>query len=156
MTEVALESAAAVVVMHMKGTPETMQNEPSYEDAPGEISSWLESATDTLVDRGMAHDKIIIDPGMGFGKRLEDNLEVIDRIGDLHTLGYPVLVGHSRKSFIGTITGRKSPDERVFGGLAVTGLCLEAGIQMLRVHDVHETCDYIRVWKAINGKGGST
>ncbi len=156
MTEVASGSAAAVVVMHMKGTPETMQDDPGYDDAPDEISAWLESATDRLVEDGIARDKIIVDPGIGFGKRLEDDVEIIDRAGDLHTLGYPVLVGHSRKSFIGTITGRDRPEERTGGGLAVTGRCLDAGIQILRVHDVRETADYIKVWKAINGKGGSS
>jgi dihydropteroate synthase len=156
MIEVARESAAAVVVMHMKGTPETMQDDPVYDDAPEEIISWLESASDRLVENGIAEDKIIIDPGIGFGKRLEDNLEIIDRIGDLHSLGYPVLVGHSRKSFVGSITGRKVPRERISGGLAVTGRCLDAGVQILRVHDVRETADYISVWKAINGKGGSS
>jgi dihydropteroate synthase len=156
MTEVAVESGTAVVVMHMKGTPETMQDDPSYDNAVDEISTWLESASDNLVESGIARDKIIIDPGIGFGKRLEDNVEIIDRIGDFHTLGYPVLVGHSRKSFIGAITGRDRPEERTGGGLAVTGRCLDAGVQILRVHEVHETADYIRVWKAINGKGGSS
>ncbi len=156
MTEVAAGSGAAVVVMHMKGTPETMQDDPVYEDAPGEISAWLESTADRLIDGGISRDKIIVDPGIGFGKRLEDNLEIIDRIGDLHTLGYPVLVGHSRKSFIGTITGCDMPGERLSGGLAVTGRCLDAGVQILRVHDVRETADFIGVWKAINRKGDSS
>jgi dihydropteroate synthase len=156
MNEVALGSDAAVVVMHMKGTPETMQDDPVYENAPDEISAWLESSADRLVKNGIAHDKIIIDPGIGFGKRLEDNVEIINRIGDLHTLGYPVLVGHSRKSFIGSITGRDIPGERTGGGLAVTGMCLDAGVQILRIHDVRETTDYIKVWKAINRRGGSS
>ena len=156
MAGIAAESGAAVVVMHMKGTPETMQNDPAYDDAPGEISSWLESAADDLVKNGIARGKIIVDPGIGFGKRLEDNLEIIDRIGDLHTLGYPVLVGHSRKSFIAAITGRDEPGDRLSGGLAVTGMCLDSGVQILRVHDVRETADYIAVWKAINRKGGSS
>lgn len=156
MVEVASESGAAVVVMHMKGTPETMQDAPVYDNAQDEISSWLESATDDLVEKGIAREKIIVDPGIGFGKRLEDNVEIIERIGDLHTLGYPVLIGHSRKSFIAAITGRDEPEERTAGGLAVTGMCLDAGVQILRVHDVRETADYIAVWKAINRKGGSS
>ena len=156
MTEVAARSGTAVVVMHMKGTPETMQDDPNYTDAPDEVSAWLESAADRLVEGGIASEKIIVDPGIGFGKGLKDNLEIIDRAGDLHTLGYPVLVGYSRKSFIGEITGRDRPGERIYGGLAVTGRCLDAGIQILRVHDVRKTADYIRVWKAINGKGDSS
>ena len=156
MAGIAAKAGAAVVVMHMKGTPETMQDAPDYDDAPVEISSWLESATDDLVNKGIAREKIIVDPGIGFGKRLEDNLEIIDRIGDLHTLGYPVLVGHSRKSFIAAITGRDKPGDRLSGGLAVTGICLDAGVQILRVHDVRETTDYISVWKAVNRKGDSS
>jgi dihydropteroate synthase len=156
MTLVARDTSAALVIMHMKGTPETMQEDPSYEDAPEEVVEWLEKAADEAVSKGISRDKIIVDPGIGFGKRLTDNLEIIDRIGDLHTLGYPVLVGHSRKSFLGTITGRDDPAARVEGGLAVTGRCLDAGVQMLRVHDVRQTADYIKVWKAINGKGGSS
>jgi dihydropteroate synthase len=156
MTEVALASGCAVVVMHMQGSPETMQIDPQYKDAPDEIYAWLERATDRLVSAGIASDKIVIDPGIGFGKRLEDNLEIIDRAGDLHTLGFPILIGHSRKSFIGSVTGRDDPRERLAGGLAVTGRCLEAGIQLLRVHDVRETVDYIDVWKAIERKGGSS
>ncbi len=156
MAGFAAGSGAAVVIMHMKGNPENMQIDPNYDDAPDEISGWLESAAARLIEGGIASDKIIVDPGIGFGKRLEDNLEIIERIGDLHTLGHPVLVGHSRKSFIGAITGRDKPGERLSGGLAVTGMCLDAGIQILRVHDVRETVDYIKVWKAINGKGGSS
>jgi dihydropteroate synthase len=156
MTGIAADTGAAVVIMHMKGSPENMQDDPRYDDAPDEISAWLEAAADRLVAGGIARDKIIVDPGIGFGKRLEDNLEIIDRIGDLHTLGYPVLVGHSRKSFIGAITGRDGPGERLSGGLAAAGICLDAGIQILRVHDVRETVDYMKVWQAINGKGGSS
>ena len=156
MAGIAASSGVAVVIMHMKGTPETMQDDPFYDNAPDEIAAWLESAAGRLLEEGIARDKIIVDPGIGFGKRLQDNLEIIDRIGDLHTLGYPVLVGHSRKSFIAAITGRDEPKERTPGGLAVTGRCLAAGIQILRVHDVRETADYVKVWKAINGKGGSS
>jgi dihydropteroate synthase len=156
MTGIAADAGAAVVIMHMKGSPENMQDDPRYDDAPDEISAWLEAAADRLVEGGIARDKIIVDPGIGFGKRLEDNLEIIDRVGDLHTLGYPVLVGPSRKSFIGAITGRDDPGERLSGGLAAAGICLDAGIQILRVHDVRETVDYMKVWRAINGKGGSS
>ena len=155
MAAVAAETGAAVVVMHMKGTPETMQDDPSYEDAPFEITDWLGERTAALEKAGVARDKIIVDPGIGFGKRLQDNLEIIDRIGDLHTLGYPVMAGHSRKSFLGAVTGRGEPLERVAAGLAVTGRCLEAGVQILRVHDVRETADYIKVWKATGREGGS-
>jgi dihydropteroate synthase len=156
MSATAASTGAAAVVMHMKGTPETMQDDPVYDDAPDEIFLWLESAAGRMIGGGVSRDKIIVDPGIGFGKRLRDNLEIIGRIGDLRSLGFPVLVGHSRKSFLGSLTGRKSPADRVAGGLAVTGRCLEAGVDILRVHDVRETADFIRVWKAIKEKGGSS
>lgn len=148
------ESGAAVVIMHMQGTPETMQDDPRYEDAMAEIVDWLGAAAAGLVDGGVAADKIIVDPGIGFGKRLRDNLDVLDRIGDLHTLGYPVCVGHSRKSFIGALTGRREPADRVFGGLAAVARCLADGVQILRAHDVAGTRDFIEVWRAIEPKDG--
>lgn len=155
MAAVAVESGAAVVLMHMQGTPATMQAEPSYDDAPTEIMRWLESAAGRLIERGLARDKIIVDPGMGFGKRLQHNLEILERIGDFHTLGYPVMVGYSRKSFLGTLTGREVPADRAAGGLAAAARCLEGGVQLLRVHDVAGTVDFIGVWKAVaEGKGG--
>ncbi|HSG29812.1 MAG TPA: dihydropteroate synthase [Candidatus Krumholzibacterium sp.] len=151
MVEAALGSGTAVVVMHMLGTPETMQVDPSYLDPAGEIVDWLGERAGELVAAGIDPRKIIVDPGIGFGKRLQDNLDIIDRAGDLHTLGMPVMMGFSRKSFIGTVTGRE-PGDRLPGGLAVLGCCLDAGIQLFRVHDVRETRDYIDMWKAIRRK----
>lgn len=156
MADVVRETEAAVVVMHMQGEPHTMQDNPRYGDAPQEIIDWLETLAQDLVDRGTAADKIIVDPGLGFGKGLRDNLEIIDRIGDFHTLGFPVCVGYSRKSFIGAVTGRKDPIERVCGGLAAAARCIEAGVQILRVHDVAETADFIGVWRAIERKDGES
>jgi dihydropteroate synthase len=151
MIETVRETGAAVVVMHMQGTPETMQENPCYDDAVSEILGWLSQRTDELIEHGIERKKIIIDPGIGFGKRLRDNLEIIDEIGDFHSLGFPLLVGHSRKSFIGNITGR-GPDERLWGGFAALARCLDAGVKLLRVHDVKETADFIKVWRAIERK----
>jgi len=152
IVDVARETGAAIVVMHMQGTPETMQDSPSYEDPVSEIISWLDSRTGDIIARGVDRGKIIVDPGIGFGKRLQDNLEIVDHAGDFLSLGFPVMVGLSRKSFLGTITGRE-PGERVWGGLAAAASCLDGGIGILRVHDVKETSDFIEVWKAIKRRG---
>jgi dihydropteroate synthase len=152
MIPLAAKSGAAVVVMHMKGTPKTMQDDPSYDDVVSEILQWIEERTGILISNGVSPDKIIVDPGIGFGKRLADNIEILQELGDFRSLGFPVLVGHSRKSFIGMITGRE-PDERLWGGLAALAKCLDGGARILRVHDVKETIDFIKVWRSIELKG---
>lgn len=152
MAGAALETGAAVILMHMQGTPEMMQDDPHYEDAVSEILSWMSERTAELTSSGVGRDKIIVDPGIGFGKRLEDNLAILHEIGDFRSLGYPVMVGYSRKSFIGSITGRR-PFERLWGGFAALASCLNGGVQIVRVHDVRETADFIKVWKEIERRG---
>lgn len=152
MVETARDSGAAVVVMHMQGTPETMQANPSYADVTGEIIAWFEERTAELVRAGLDREKIIVDPGLGFGKRLEDNLAILNELGDFAGLGYPVMVGYSRKSFIGKITGRETA-MRLHGGLAALAKCLAGGAAFVRVHDVGETIDFLKVWKAMEGTG---
>ena len=152
MIETARESGAAVVVMHMQGTPETMQANPSYTDVTGEIIAWFEERAAELVRAGLDREKIIVDPGLGFGKRLEDNLAILNELGDFAGLGYPVMVGYSRKSFIGKITDR-DPALRLHGGLAALAKCLAGGAAFVRVHDVGETVDFLKVWKAIEAAG---
>lgn len=148
MIDVAVDTGAAVIVMHMLGTPETMQDNPHYDDAVSEIIDWIDERTAALLAHGIPREKIIVDPGIGFGKRLKDNLAIIEEIAAFHSLGFPLLVGFSRKSFIGGITGRE-PRERICGGLAALGKCIEGGVQIVRVHDVRETVDFIKVWKAL-------
>lgn len=155
MTEIAAHSGAAVIVMHMQGTPETMQYDPYYDDAISEIIDWFTVRTDDLISTGISKNKIIIDPGIGFGKRLIDNLAILHGMGDFRGLGFPLMVGYSRKSFIGTLTGRP-PADRLWGGFAALGMSLDGGAQILRVHDVRETMDYIKVWKAITTKGNGS
>lgn len=155
MVEAAVETGAAVVIMHMQGTPETMQDTPHYDDAVSEIIEWLDVRTAALIASGVQRDKIIVDPGIGFGKRLEDNLALVEEIAAFHGLGFPVLVGYSRKSFLGGITGRE-PAERIYGGLAALGKCLEGGVQFVRVHDVKETIDFIKVWRALEQEEKAT
>ena len=152
MINLSLKYNVPVVVMHMKGIPENMQDNPYYEDATTEILNWLENRTNELIAYGIEREKIIIDPGIGFGKRLEDNLDIISEFGDFLNLGFALMVGYSRKSFIGLLTG-KEPRERVAGGLAVLGKLLDSGAQIIRVHDVAETVDYIKVWKALESGG---
>jgi dihydropteroate synthase len=152
MVRTALGTNAAVVVMHMQGTPESMQHDPRYGDPTSEIIAWLEERTGELVRAGIDPAKIVVDPGIGFGKRLGDNLRIIAEIGDFRGLAHPVMIGYSRKSFIGTVTGRKT-SERLPGGLAALAKCLAGGVGIVRVHDVKETVDFIKVWNAIEQKG---
>jgi dihydropteroate synthase len=152
MIEAVRDSGAAVVVMHMQGTPETMQANPSYTDVTGEIIAWFEERTAELLRAGVDREKIIVDPGLGFGKRSEDNLTILNELGDFAGLGFPVMVGYSRKSFIGKVTGRE-PAMRLHGGLAALAKCLAGGAAFVRVHDVGETVDFLKVWKAIEGAG---
>jgi dihydropteroate synthase len=152
MIDTARDAGAAVVVMHMQGTPETMQTNPSYADVTGEIVAWFEERTAELVRAGLDRGKIIVDPGIGFGKRLEDNLTILSELGDFAGLGFPVMVGCSRKSFIGGITGRE-PSGRLPGGLAALAKSIAGGAAIVRVHDVAETIDFLKVWTAIEGAG---
>lgn len=148
MIRVVTEGGAATVVMHMQGDPKTMQANPHYLDTITEITDWLKSRTDRLVQNGIEREKIIIDPGIGFGKRLNDNLEILNHIGDFRTLGFPVLVGYSRKSFLGTVTGRDT-EQRLWGGFAALAKCIVGEVSVVRVHDVKETRDFLQVWNSI-------
>ncbi len=151
MLDVAVETGAAVIIMHMLGTPETMQNDPYYTDPVTEIIKWLKNKIKEIIERGISKYKIIIDPGIGFGKRLGDNLDIIRELSSFKGLGFPVLIGYSRKSFIGLLTGH-DPDKRIYGGLAALSKSLQQGVNIIRVHDVKETNDFIKVWNAINGE----
>jgi dihydropteroate synthase len=152
MVRTAIETKVAVVVMHMQGTPESMQVDPRYEDPTSEIIAWFGQRKAELLRDGIDPAKIIVDPGLGFGKRLEDNLRIIGEIGDFRGLGLPVMVGYSRKSFIGRLTSRETGD-RLAGGFAALAKCLAGGVGIIRVHDVKETVDFIKVWSAIERKG---
>jgi dihydropteroate synthase len=137
MFKTARERNADIILMHMKGSPGNMQNMPFYEDVLREVGSELRSFAQTALENGIQKDKIILDPGMGFGKRKEDNLALISGIGFLTELGFPVLVGVSRKSVIGDITGAQA-DHRLPGTIALNVLALLGGARIFRVHDVKE------------------
>jgi len=146
MARVVRESAAAVVLMHMRGEPSTMQDDPRYADCVDEVYRWLETRLAAAVEAGIETERVVLDPGIGFGKRLEDNTRLIGRVGELHSLGRPIMLGASRKSFIGHLTGEKDPSRRLEGSLAAAARGAEAGVQILRVHDVAATRRLLEVW----------
>ena len=148
MVKVIAEGDVSVVVMHIKGTPENMQKNPAYEDVVDEIYDYLEDKTGIAIDSGIKHGKIIIDPGIGFGKTLEHNLEILNKVYEFRMLGYPVLIGASRKSFIGNILDLPA-EERLEGSLAAAVCLVINGINILRVHDVAETIRALKITKRI-------
>ena len=145
----AAENEVPVILIHMQGTPETMQIEPRYEDVVGEVLAFLLDRAKRAEKVGISKEKIFIDPGIGFGKTLEHNLMLLANIKQFVDTGYRVLVGTSRKRFIGKITGKEKPIERLFGTAATVALCAAAGVSIVRVHDVAEMLDVVRVVNAI-------
>jgi dihydropteroate synthase len=148
MVKVIAESDVSVVIMHIKGTPENMQKNPEYEDVVDEIYDYLEDRTNMAINSGIKPGKIIIDPGIGFGKTLEHNLEILNKINEFKMLGYPVMVGASRKSFIGNILDLPV-EERLEGSLAAAICSVINGVNILRVHDVAETIRAVKIAKRI-------
>lgn len=147
------ESGFPVILMHSQGTPETMQKNPKYENVLLDIYDYLEARIEVCLKAGMSLSKIIIDPGIGFGKTVEHNLQIIANISLFHGLGVPILIGTSRKSFIGKLTGQEEAMKRVSGSIASAQICLDQGVQILRVHDIEETAQAISIWNAVsNGK----
>ena len=147
--KLAAEREVPVVLMHMQGTPQTMQVEPKYDDVVGEVLEFLLKRAKKAEQLGIAKEKIFIDPGIGFGKTVEHNLELLRNIDKFIESGYRVLVGTSRKSFIGKLTGKEKPTERIFGTAATVALCVAAGVSIVRVHDVAEMMDVVKVMNAI-------
>jgi dihydropteroate synthase len=146
------ERRAGLVLMHMRGDPRTMQENPIYDDVLDEVSAFLAERLEAALAEGVEEERIWLDPGIGFGKTLEHNLELLRRLGELRRLGRPLVVGTSRKSFVGKIDG--SPvGERLGGSLASAVLALAEGADVLRVHDVAETADAVRLATAILAPG---
>lgn len=141
-----------VILMHMRGEPKNMQENPYYEDVIGEILEELAESVAFARSCGIREDRLIIDPGIGFGKRLQDNLTILRDLHSLHSLGCPVLVGLSRKSFIGTVLD-KPVEQRLVGTVAANMLALANGADILRVHDVAEAVDTVKIFEAIR-RGG--
>lgn len=151
MVEAAAATDAGVVVMHMLGEPGTMQADPRYGDVVAEVGGFLLAQAAVLEAAGVDRCRIALDPGIGFGKTLEHNIALLRAIPQLASHGYPVLIGASRKSFIGEITGESVPPERVGGSVAAAQYSADCGAAVLRVHDVAATVQSIRMMRALRG-----
>jgi dihydropteroate synthase len=144
MAELAAERQVPIVLMHIQGTPKTMQAEPKYNDVVSEVLSFLLERAKRAEQFGIPKEQIFIDPGIGFGKTLEHNLLLLKNIDKFVETGYRVLVGPSRKAFIGKITGKENPADRIFGTAAAVALCASAGVSIVRVHDVAQMIDVVK------------
>ena len=154
MAAVVAEAGCPVCLMHMLGEPRTMQENPQYEDVIDDIKSFFVERVEFAVAAGIRRENIILDPGIGFGKTLEHNLAIIRRMDELLELGLPVLIGASRKRFIGMITGEEDTEDRLPGTLAATVMAYVKGASIFRVHDVAENIQALQVAAAIAGHGG--
>lgn len=148
MPRICRESTCGVIVMHIQGVPQTMQANPHYDDVVAEVCQHFAQRLDDLEAAGIARERIVLDPGIGFGKTAEHNLELLSHIADLHSLGRPVLVGHSRKRFLKKVLGR-DVEERNAGTLGVSIALAAQGTDILRVHDVRATRDALLAWQTI-------
>lgn len=146
------QGEAAVVLMHMQGEPQTMQANPVYADAPLDIRDYLAARVEACVAAGIPHARIAVDPGIGFGKTLAHNLQVLDQLAVLHGIGCPIVLGVSRKSFMAKVVPGVAPKDRLPGSLAAGLAGLARGAQILRVHDVPETLQAVAIWQAICGQ----
>ncbi|MDA1195650.1 MAG: dihydropteroate synthase [Planctomycetota bacterium] len=145
MLTTVVRHGAGLVLMHMRGTPATMQREPTYGDVVAEVGDWLMARAAAAAEAGVDPQRVWIDPGLGFGKTLEHNLALLQGLETLVARGPPLLLGASRKSFLGILTGRQLPAERVAGSLACVARARTAGVAAVRVHDVAETRDLLAV-----------
>ena len=141
-------SSCAICLMHMKGEPATMQREPHYDDVVAEVKEFLQLRLRAAEGAGIARERLVVDPGFGFGKTAEHNLTLLARLAEFQEIGVPLAAGLSRKSTIGKVTGRPTA-ERLAGSLAMALLAVQRGATILRVHDVRETRDLIAVWEAV-------
>jgi len=151
MADTAAEFGAGVVLMHIKGTPRTMQRNPHYDDLIGEIYEYLSDAIDKFIRAGVVKESILVDPGIGFGKTIEHNLELIVRLNEFQGIAAGVLLGPSRKSFIGEITG-KTVSQRVEGTIGAVIAGIMSGADAVRVHDVAQVADAIKVADRIRNR----
>ena len=150
--QVIKDSGKPIVLNHSQGIPEDMQNNPTYENVLLDIFDYFKNKIKFLKDNGIKDEQIIIDPGIGFGKTLEHNLEIISKISLFHSLGYPIMVGPSRKSFIGKIMGEKDNPQRLGGTIASVLYSYLQGIQLFRVHDIKETSEALKVYSQFLNK----
>ena len=144
------ERGAGLILMHMQGDPRTMQRNPTYDDVVEDVRSFLAERLEAAIAAGVAEERVWLDPGIGFGKDLGHNLELLRRLGELRSIGRPLVIGASRKSFIGKIDGSEV-GERLGGTIAASVLAAAEGADVLRVHDVAEVAQAVRVAEAILG-----
>ena len=152
MWRIVAEAGAAYVAMHMLGTPQTMQLDPRYRDVVGEVGEFFADRLALLKEHGIGQEQVILDPGFGFGKTLEHNLELLAGLGQFRTYQRPLLIGASRKAFVGRITGVKESADRSAGSLACACAAVSAGAQMIRTHDVAATRQALRMMEAIQAR----
>jgi dihydropteroate synthase len=154
MAQLAAEQKVPVILMHMQGTPRTMQVEPKYKNVVAEVLKFLLERAKRAEKFGIPKEQIFIDPGIGFGKTVEHNLKLLANIDKFVKTGYRVLIGPSRKWFIGKLTGKENPADRTFGTAAAIALCAAAGVSIVRVHDVAKMLEVAKIANAIiKGKG---
>jgi len=149
MARVVADNGAAVVLMHIKGTPRDMQVNPVYGDLIGEIMDYLDESAGIALKAGVGRDRIMIDPGIGFGKTLEHNLTILERLDEFRALGFPIVLGTSRKRFIGTVLDIAEPKDRIEGSAATVALGIQRGARIVRVHDVGYMTKVARMTDAI-------
>ena len=147
--DAAASTDAAVCLMHMKGEPQTMQQEPVYTDIIQEVSDFLAERCTVCLDAGISHDRLLVDPGFGFGKSLEHNLHLVAKLRDIPTFDVPLLFGASRKGTIGVLLD-VPVEERVTGSVAMALMAVERGARIVRVHDVRETVEALKIFSAVN------
>jgi dihydropteroate synthase len=155
MVDLIARSGAGIVLMHMHGSPETMQQAPEYQDVIEDVAAFLSERAQYAIGRGIAQSQIILDPGIGFGKVLVQNLDILGQLARFIELGYPLLIGPSRKSFIGQLTGQPVED-RAWGTAAAVAIAVEQGAHILRVHDVGAMRDVVKVAAAITHRKKSS
>lgn len=156
IADIAVKNGVPICLMHAQGTPESMQDDPRYEDVVGEVLRYLEERIKVATDAGIAKDKIIVDPGIGFGKTLDHNLALIRNLAEFHALDCPVLLGVSRKRFIGTITDVQEVADRVIGSVTVALEGLAQGVQIIRAHDIKPHSEAFAMWHALRADGSAS
>ena len=154
MRDAVAKTSAGAVVMHMQGTPRTMQDDPAYDDVVSDIRSFLDTRTRALVESGVDPNAIVVDPGIGFGKTIGHNLTLLNRLAAFESLGFPVMVGASRKRFLGTLTDRTEPADRDLASAVAAAAAVLHGARILRIHNVEFTLEAVRVaWAIVREEG---
>jgi len=154
IAELVAEAGCDCCLMHMLGSPQTMQDEPRYDDVVAEVCEFLGERAELAMAAGIRRERIAVDPGIGFGKTLEHNLDLLANLGAVATLGFPVVIGLSRKRFLGELTGAERPEQRVAATVAANVLAFERGASVFRVHDVRATVDGLKLASATLARNG--